>query len=171
MTSDWPGERGRTGGADRIPVPVHGGGLWLCGKHFIGPDVEAALEHTGATVVVCLNEAAELEERYPDYVDWLRSDPRALWHPIPDLHAPPLAEARDLLRRLGELVTSGETLLVHCGAGVGRAGTVAAGLLLTLGVPAEDALATVAAHRALAGPEAGPQRELLEALAAGIIAR
>ena len=165
----WPGERGRTGGVDRIPLPVEQGGLWLCGQHFVGPDVGEAMRRTGATVVVCLNESAELVDRYPEYVAWLRSDERALWHPIPDLHAPPLEEARSLLQRLRTLVESGEVLLVHCGAGIGRAGTVAAGLLLTMGVPADEALATVAAHRASAGPEAGAQRDLLAALAAGMI--
>jgi protein-tyrosine phosphatase len=167
--SDWPGERGRTGGADRIPLPVDTGGLWLCGKHFVGPDVEGALRHTGATVVVCLNEAAELEDRYPDYVAWLRSDPRAVWHPVPDLHAPSHDEAVALLAELRAHLEAGETLLVHCGAGIGRAGTVAAALLMTLGVPSDDALATVAAHRSMAGPEAGAQRDLLAALAEGII--
>ena len=162
----WPPDRSRHGGVDRIPLPLEGGGMWLCGKHFIGPDVDAALEATGATVVVCLNEAAELEDRYPDYVVWLRTDDRALWHPVPDLHAPPLDEARLLLARLRDLVLAGETLLVHCGAGIGRAGTVATGLLMVLGVDADEARATVAAHRPSAGPEAGAQRDLLAALAA-----
>jgi protein-tyrosine phosphatase len=55
-------------------------------------------------------------------------------------------------------------VLLHCGAGIGRAGTVAAGLLMALGTPMDAALATVAAHRPMAGPEAGGQVELLEAL-------
>jgi protein-tyrosine phosphatase len=162
---DWPPERSRHGGADRVPLPVDQGGLWLCGKHFIGPDVEEALRATGATVVVCLNEAAELAERYPAYVTWLRSDPRAIWHPIPDLHAPDIGSAIALLRQLRDRIEEGETLLVHCGAGIGRAGTVAAGILLTLGAALDEALAIVAASRPMAGPEAGAQRELLEAIA------
>lgn len=163
--TDWRAERSRNGGADRIPLPVDRGGLWLCGKHFVGPDVEAALGKTGATVVVCLNEAAELEGRYPEYVRWLGDSPHAIWHPVPDLHAPGADEARALVQRLREHLDAGETLLVHCGAGIGRAGTVAAAIMMAMGVPADDAVATVAAHRPMAGPEAGAQRELLAALA------
>ena len=53
-------------------------------------------------------------------------------------------------------MAAGDGLLVHCGAGIGRAGTVAVALLVDMGVPLEDALAHVAAHRPMAGPEAGP---------------
>lgn len=150
-------------------MPLPGGvdgRLWLCGKHFIGPDPETALSQVGATTVVCLNEPAELTSRYPDYVEWLRSNQptRALWWPIPDLHAPDLANAVDLLDELRSRLRSGQILLLHCGAGIGRAGTVAAGLLITMGLSPEAAIAHVAAHRPMAGPEAGAQTELLEAL-------
>jgi protein-tyrosine phosphatase len=164
--TDWrPGERSRHGGVDRIPLPVAAGGMWLCGKHFVGPDVGAALEQTGASAVVCLNEAHELEGRYPEYVAWLRADPRAIWHPIPDLHAPATEDARLLALDLRDRIEAGEVLLVHCGAGIGRAGTLAAAVLLAFGVDLDTAVATVAAHRPMAGPEAGAQQELLAALA------
>jgi protein-tyrosine phosphatase len=167
-----PGERSRDGGVDEIPLPLVDGRLWLCGKHFIGPDPEAAMASVGADVVVCLNEPHELAERYPAYVDWLRANvpARALWHPIPDLHAPDAAEAEALLDSLHERLAEGQSLLVHCGAGIGRAGTVAAALLVTFGVPLADALTSVRAHRAMAGPEAGAQAELLEALEARRVA-
>ena len=67
----WPSERSRNGGVDEVPLPKGPGRLWLCGKHFIGPDVEAALHRVGATTVVCLNERDELAGRYDDYVRWL----------------------------------------------------------------------------------------------------
>ncbi len=165
--SDWPGERSLHGGVDEVPLPAGSTGrLWLCGKHFIGPDPEAAVRRVHASAVVCLNERSELLDRYPQYVEWLEANEpdRALWWPIPDLHAPDVDEAIDLLDRLRARLDAGETLLVHCGAGIGRAGTVAAGLLITMGVGVEDAVARVAAHRPMAGPEAGTQRELLDGL-------
>jgi protein-tyrosine phosphatase len=173
MTSDptptglWPGPRSRHGGVDEVPLPGVPGRLWLAGKHFVGPDPEAALVAAGANVIVCLNEAHELADRYPSYVAWLPVNvgDRAVWHPIPDLHAPTPERARALLDDLEGRLRRGDGLLVHCGAGIGRAGTVAAGLLLRLGVPLEVALATVARHRPTAGPEAGSQHALLEALA------
>jgi len=163
----WPGARGRHGGVDEVPLPEGPGRLWLCGKHYVGPDPEQALGTVGATTIVCLNERAELLDRYPAYVDWLaRNQPeRAIWHPVPDLHAPAVAEAIALLAELRRRLAAGEGLLLHCGAGIGRTGTSAAALLVTMGVRLADALATVAAHRPMAGPEAGVQADLLAALA------
>lgn len=164
----WPGPRSAHGGVDEIPLGGVTGRLWLAGKHFVGPDPLAALATTGADVIVCLNEAHELTERYPSYVAWLRAEARAMWHPIPDLHAPSLREALVLLDDLEARARAGQGLLVHCGAGIGRAGTIAVGLLLRLGVPLADGLTTVSSHRPTAGPEAGSQRALLEELAASL---
>jgi protein-tyrosine phosphatase len=138
----------------------------LCGKHFIGPDPEAALAEIGATTAVCLSEVDELFDRYPGYVDWLRANQpaRALWYPVPDLHAPGFHDAVALLAELRARLRNGEGLLVHCGAGIGRAGTVAAALLITMGCTAAAAVGHVAAHRPMAGPEAGAQAQLLEEL-------
>jgi protein-tyrosine phosphatase len=152
---------------DEVPVPLEGGRLWLCGKHFVGPDPAAALRATGATTIVCLCERHEIEARYPDYAEWLRAvaPEQAVWHPVPDLGAPSLADARVLLDDLRRRLAGGAGLLVHCGAGIGRAGTVAAALLMTMGLSADDALRRVADHRPMAGPEAGAQRTLLTQLA------
>lgn len=160
----WPGPRGRHGGVDEVPLPGTAGRLWLCGKHYVGPAPELALESVGADRVVCLCERDELGERYPGYVDWLASSAAALWFPVPDLHAPDLDAALPFLRRLLGFLRAGEGLLLHCGAGIGRAGTLAAALLMGLGETREGALATVAAARPLAGPEAGAQAELLVAI-------
>jgi protein-tyrosine phosphatase len=164
----WPSHRSLDGGIDRIPLPGTAGELWLCGKHVTGPDAEAAMARVGATTIVCLNERHELEDRYPDYVAWLiahRGD-RAVWFPIPDLHAPPVEEVVPFLRELQRRLDAGERVLMHCGAGIGRAGTMAACVLMTMDVEPDDALALVAEHRPMAGPEAGAQRELVDALAA-----
>lgn len=164
----WAEQRSRHGGVDEIPLPeAVPGRLFVCGKQFIGPDPEAALAHVGATTVVCLNEEPELAARYPGYVAWLRVQPaeRVVWWPIPDLGAPKPEEALELLRQLRSRLDQGERLLLHCGAGIGRAGTMAAALLVTLGSAPQEAIDHVRAHRLLAGPEAGAQTELLEWLA------
>jgi hypothetical protein len=162
-------ERWRDGGLDRVPVEGVPGQLWLCGKHAVGADPEAALRRIGAPgSIVCLNQRGELEDRYPDYVEWLRDHEggRALWFPIPDLHAPALDDLRPLLAEIGRRLAAGQHLLVHCGAGIGRAGTVAVCVLLQHGYGRDEALAHVADHRPMAGPEVGAQRELVAALAA-----
>ena len=163
---EWrPSERSLNGGVDEIPLPGVTGRLFLCGKHFIAPDPEAALARVSADAAVCLNERAELWSRYPDYVDWLDTNgPRVLWLPIPDLHVPPVDEVETFVAELHGRVARGETLLMHCGAGVGRAGTLAAALLMSLGTPLGEALATVGAHRRTAGPQTAAQRDLLDDL-------
>jgi hypothetical protein len=161
-------DRWRDGGLDQVPVADSPGELWLCGKHAVGADPEAALARIGGRgTIVCLNPRGELEDRYSNYVAWLRehSGGRALWFPIPDLHAPPLDDLRPLLAEIGTRLADGGHVLVHCGAGIGRAGTVAVCLLMEHGVGREDALAIVARHRPMAGPEVGAQRELVDELA------
>lgn len=158
-------ERSRNGGIDRVPVDGAPGELWLCGKHLIGPDPEAAVDRIAADVVVCLNERHELEDRYPDYVDWLRTDARVLWAPVPDLGAPSVDDALVLAGTVASHLDEGRTVLAHCGAGIGRAGTLAAAVLVLRGATVEEAVSVVAASRPTAGPEAGAQLQLLHALA------
>lgn len=157
----WPSGRARHGGVDRIPLPERPGELWLAGKHFVGPDPEAALAEVGAGRLVCLCEAFELADRYPRYVEWLDSDSRALWFPVPDLHAPAAGPAAALAADIDGRLAAGQVLLMHCGAGIGRAGTMAAAVLLHAGYDLDAALGIVAGARPMAGPEVGAQTELL----------
>jgi hypothetical protein len=165
--SEWPTGRARDGGVDEIPLPEGPGRLWLCGKHFVAPDPVGALAVSGADRILCLCERHELEDRYPGYVAWLTANEghTAMWFSIPDLHAPSLSEVQPLLLQLRGLIHAGHGLLMHCGAGIGRAGTLAVAVLMHMGVPQTQALSIVAAARPLAGPEAGAQTDLLERLA------
>jgi protein-tyrosine phosphatase len=155
------------GGIHEIPLPpVARGRMWLCGKHAIGPDPEGLMARVGADGVVCLNEEHELVDRYPAYVTWLRAQPpeRVVWFAIADLHAPAVEEFVPVLTALVDRVVAGDRLIVHCGAGIGRAGTTAVAVLVSLAVPLEDALDHVRRHRPAAGPEVGPQLELVRRL-------
>jgi protein-tyrosine phosphatase len=164
----WPNSRSIDGGADEIPLPNSPGRLWLCGKHAIGPDPEAALRHLQLTTVVCLTQRRELADRFPNYVDWLDANVgnRAIWFPIHDLSAPDLTTMEPLFDQLVERLDAGEGLLVHCAAGIGRAGTTAVALCMLTGMPQAEALRHVRAHRPMAGPEVGAQLQLINDLAA-----
>ena len=161
------------GGIHEIPLPSSASGrLWLCGKHAIGPDPEGVLQRMGADGVVCLNEEQELADRYPEYITWLRAQSveRALWYPIPDLHAPAFEQFAPVLTDIVDRVVAGSRLIVHCGAGIGRAGTAAVAMLVSLAVPLDEAIEHVRRHRPAAGPEVGAQLELVRRLHAHLSA-
>jgi protein-tyrosine phosphatase len=163
MTTPWTTD----GGIHRIPLPIDSGGLWLCGKHYIAPRVEEVREELGQPIVVCLTQRHELEDRYDSYITWLEAHhgTNALWFPIHDLNAPPIDRGLDLLERLTDGLRRDERFIVHCAAGIGRAGTTAVGVLMMLGMEEDLATSHVRAHRPMAGPEAGSQREFISALA------
>lgn len=151
-----------------MPVPGRAGDgrLWLCGKHAIAPDADGLLARLGAAHVVCLTERHELADRYPAYVDWLDRDERARWRPVHDLGVPTFAGFVAVVDLVRGWLRAGSSVVVHCGAGIGRAGTLAVGVLLAEGMALDDALGHVAAHRPMAGPEVGAQRDLVAAFAA-----
>ena len=162
----WPTGRSIDGGIDEVPFPGSGR-LSLCGKHVVGPDPRGALSRADATVVVCLTERHELADRYPEYIEWLEKNPASSrWYATPDLHALGLSDTLRTIAELNRLLDEGHHLLIHCGAGIGRAGTLATCLLMSRGSSASEALSIVALHRPMAGPEAGAQRQLIEAVAA-----
>jgi protein-tyrosine phosphatase len=155
---------------DRIPLPISDGSLWLCALRDVADDPEAVLAFTGASTVVCLNERSELERRAPAYADWLRREQpgRALWFPIRNFHAESAAATMPLLQMVVDRVERGEGVVMHCAMGQGRAGTMAVCLLMMLGASQDDALQTVAANRAFAGPNEGSQWALVDDVARSV---
>ena len=162
MSAPWTTD----GGIHRIPLPVDTGALWLCGKHYIAPRVEEVRGATNNSIVVCLTERHELQERYDSYIAWLESNEgtAAWWRPVHDLHAPALENAISLFSDITRGLHNNQSFVVHCAAGIGRAGTTAVGVLMMLGMSEHEATTHVRTHRPMAGPEAGPQRDLIRLL-------
>ena len=133
------------------------------------PYQEAAreIEKRRIDEVVCLATLEEIRLKSPQYEKAGFLD-NQFWQqrmfPIPNFGAP---EDRDgflhLVRDLSRSLISGKRLLVHCGGGVGRTGMLAVGLLIALGMDAEQAGQAVIS--ADSHPETAVQDRLLEWLA------
>ncbi|MEM7339190.1 MAG: hypothetical protein AAF467_11110 [Actinomycetota bacterium] len=174
MTSGFS-QRSLDGGIDQLVVDGQATALWLCGKRVVGPapaEVAARIgRNDDAVTVVCLCERHEIEDYYPHYVAWLTEHQggRARWWPIPDLGAPTSSDARAWATEVNSLRSEGQHVVIHCGAGMGRAPTLAVAALILDGRLMDDVLAAVPVCRPLAGPESGEQMDLLREIASGVI--
>ena len=121
-----------------------------------------AIRDWGATAVVTLVTRAEMEQlKVPDLGEGVRGRRMEWWHlPIPDGHAPDddfearWVETGAVIRRH---LRSGRHLLVHCKGGLGRAGTIAARLMVELGTAPENAIRLVRESRGRGAIETAEQ--------------
>lgn len=84
--------------------------------------------------------------------------------PLPDFAVPDAAFERDWCGRapaLGRLLAEGRGVAFHCRAGLGRSGTIAARLLIDLGLPPAEAIGRIRAARPGAIETAEQERYLL----------
>jgi protein-tyrosine phosphatase len=88
-----------------------------------------------------------------------------LSHPIPDRGVPgSLEKMLDFIRDLDRRIRGGKRVAVHCRAGIGRSGLVAAGVLMLQGLPLVEILKRLENARGLPMPETPDQRRWLERL-------
>lgn len=111
-----------------------------------------AIHDWRASTIVTLIEAHEFELLgVPDYGSQVESQFRWHWLPIPDGGVPDSAFEEQWAAVAGpELrgrLAAGERILVHCRAGLGRTGLVAARLLVEFGMRPPQALNAVRAAR------------------------
>lgn len=131
-------------------------------------DERQQLVEAGVELALCLVPMDEIEGESPEYAQAIAAD-RLLWGhralPIPDFGVP--EDREDFLREVraaADHLLAGRTLLIHCGAGIGRTGTVAVCVLMALGMARREALAAV--QSAGAGPESWSQEGLVTWVAA-----
>ena len=79
-------------------------------------------------------------------------------YPIPDRDIP-ASNSVALLETLKIRLQAGKSIAIHCRQGVGRAGMIAATLLILFGIDPDNAVELVSAARGVTVPETKPQRE------------
>ena len=133
----------------RLPDTVPGQ-LWLGampGRFESWSSCEAEAGRTGLHVVVCLTPRQEVSELSPQYHAAVMAgdtDFRWLHLPMRNFGLPEDAPAfRREIEGIAQALRGGESVLLHCAAGLGRTGTAAACVLKALGVDAHDALKRV----------------------------
>jgi protein tyrosine phosphatase len=113
--------------------------------------------------IVRLTGLAEIRSKSPDYAEALAKGHvpfEVVPCEIPDFGTPYNRGAYwAVVRGIAKRLRSGEAVLVHCAAGIGRTGIFAASVLMALGLPVEAAKKAVSA--AGSGWETTQQRDLL----------
>ncbi len=121
----------------------------------------------GVTALVCLTPLDEIQEKSPTYAAAIEEGtvPVPIRHlPIRDYQGPDDDQAfQRMTVEVADRLRRGETILVHCGSGIGRTGMFAIGILMALGLSAEEARQAVGA--AGSGPERQVQEKALRRLA------
>jgi len=89
--------------------------------------------------------------------------------PIPDRGIPSSpADAVALARRLANSIENESTVGVHCRAGIGRSGMIAACVLVALGHSEDHAFEVIAAGRGLRVPDTTEQRNWVSSVAKSV---
>lgn len=151
-----------------LPLPAAlSGRLWLQSMpgrfESFGGFLDEARQRS-LSLVVCLNPLEEVAALSPAYHKAIAEGRLPFrWQHLPmrdfGLGADPTA-LRLGIEQLGHSLTLGDQVLLHCAAGIGRTGTVAACVLKHLGMPRSEALAAVRA--AGSNPESALQSGWIE---------
>ncbi|MCD6284493.1 MAG: tyrosine-protein phosphatase [Anaerolineae bacterium] len=127
-------------------------------------DFAAEASRCNIQTIVCLAPDDEIERKSPSYATAIKGGAISCSRKcfvIPDYGVPKDRDRfAEFVKAVAEFLRSGETILVHCGAGIGRTGTFAICLLLALGVSRAQAEKTIC--DAGSRPETSEQERLID---------
>jgi protein-tyrosine phosphatase len=134
----------------------------------------SGLRQAGVDVVVSLLESDEADQLGLSEESKVAEAHgiRFISFPIPDRGVPASVPATiALMAGIAGALEEGKNVAVHCRQGIGRSGLIAAGVLATSGVSADDAIKAASSARGLAVPETSEQRLWVLRLKTPIIVR
>ncbi len=127
-------------------------------------EAKAIIKERHIGTVVCLTPMDEILEKSPEYAKAIQTGALPFVHrmfEIPDYDVPKDREAfLALARSIAMELQLGKHVLIHCGAGKGRTGTLAICVLMALGLEEDKAWQLV--REAHSNPETPAQRELVK---------
>lgn len=144
-------------------IPRPKGGDWLETEALNwrrdGIDVVVSLlEPEEAVELNLLDEAVAAEAGGVEFISF----------PIPDRNVPASTPAAlSLIGEIERALDQGKTIAVHCRQSIGRAGLIAAGVLIASGASPEQAVETVGTARGMTVPETPEQLSWLRRLPSG----
>ncbi len=115
--------------------------LGACVNPYVSQSAVNELHTNGITMLVNLHERPDP----PDILAQLQA--QTIHLPVPDSHAPTEAQLDAGVAAISEALQQGKRVAVHCGAGLGRSGTVIAAYLVSQGAAPDDAMAIVRSAR------------------------
>jgi protein-tyrosine phosphatase len=146
----------------RLPVDIRGK-LYL---HSM-PGRHEALARVGVSAIITLAPLDEVRKKSPEYADAIESGYVPCYIrplPVKDYQGPDNDEAfHRAAVDVANWLRQGKNVLVHCGAGIGRTGMFTVAVLMSLGLPNEEA--QLVAGAAGSAPESESQHEALRKIA------
>jgi atypical dual specificity phosphatase len=115
--------------------------LGACVNPYVSQSAVNELQTNGITMLVNLHERPDP----PDILAQLQA--QAIHLPVQDSNAPTQAQLDEGIATIARALQDGKRVAVHCGAGLGRSGTLIAAYLVSQGAAPDDAMGQVRSAR------------------------